>query len=352
MYTKKIFKAKDMYQWTKKELGLFLVIVVVEVALFYFTDTLVSIPFTPVALLGTAVAFVIGFQTNSTYNRVWEARKIWGGIVNHSRALGTQIMTFIEPDSHRQGVSSEEIYEHKKRLIHRHVAWLTALRYSMREPRPWEYVSHEQGNKQFIDLLFIPERVTSLEDALSVYLSPQDLEYTLGKANKQTAIMYLQTQDFNELKHDGLLWNFSYLELQSVIEELYVHQGKSERIKNFPYPRQFASMLYYSTWLFLLSLPLGMAGQFFLAGEKLATRFPGIENWFCWVSIPFSLAVMWLFYIMNKVGRVGENPFEGTPNDVPISTIARGIEIDLRQNLGEPPEDIPAQFPVRLDTQM
>ncbi len=352
MYTKKIFRPKDMYQWTKKEIGLFLLIILVEVCIFYFSDTIISIPFTPVALLGTAVAFVIGFQTSSTYNRVWEARKIWGGIVNHSRTLGSQIMIFIEPDAHRQNVSEQEIYEHKKRLIHRHIAWITALRYAMREPRPWEYVSQEQDNKQFIDQLYIPEYVTQLEDALSIYLSPEDLEYTLSKSNKQTALMYLQTQDFNSLKNDGLLWNFSFLELQNVIEELYIHQGKSERIKNFPYPRQFASMLYYSTWLFLFSLPLGMAGQFFLAGEKLASRFPGIEEWFCWVSIPFCLVVMWLFYIMNKVGRVGENPFEGTPNDVPISTISRGIEIDLRQNLGEAAEVIPAQFPVRLDTQM
>ena len=54
---------------------------------------------------------------------------------------------------------------------------------------------------------------------------------------------------------------------------------------------------------------------------------------------------------MERIGRTGENPFEGTANDVPISTIARGIEIDLRQNLGESDEDIPEQFPVKYNTQ-
>ena len=54
---------------------------------------------------------------------------------------------------------------------------------------------------------------------------------------------------------------------------------------------------------------------------------------------------------MERVGRTGENPFEGTANDVPISTMARGIEIDLRQNLGESNEEIPEQFPVKYDTQ-
>jgi putative membrane protein len=55
---------------------------------------------------------------------------------------------------------------------------------------------------------------------------------------------------------------------------------------------------------------------------------------------------------MERIGRTGENPFEGSANDVPISTIARGIEIDLRQNLGESLEDIPKQFPIVFDAQM
>ena len=54
---------------------------------------------------------------------------------------------------------------------------------------------------------------------------------------------------------------------------------------------------------------------------------------------------------MERIGRTGENPFEGTSNDVPISTIARGIEIDLRQNLGESKENIPDQFPTNYDVQ-
>ncbi len=352
MYTKKMFDAKSMLSWTGKEIGFFVVITVVEVALFYLSGRVLSIPFTPVALLGTAVAFTIGFQSSATYDRVWEARKIWGAIVNTSRTFGTQVLSYIEPSNHSAEISDSELYAHKKRLTHRHIAWLTALRYAMREERPWEYVSYETGNQKFINQLYIPERATSLRDALSIYLSDDDLDYVMNKSNKQTALLYLQSEDLTSLKDTGLIWPFSYLELEKLIEELYTHQGKSERIKNFPYPRQFASMLFYSTWLFLLALPLGMVGQFYSAGLELADRFPGIEEWFAWTSIPFSVVVMWIFYIMNKVSRVGENPFEGTPNDVPISTISRGIENDLRQNLGEDQKDIPVAFPVRMETQM
>ena len=73
---------------------------------------------------------------------------------------------------------------------------------------------------------------------------------------------------------------------------------------------------------------------------------------FIWFSIPFYVIVAWIFHTMEKIGRTGENPFEGSANDVPISTISRGIEIDLRQNLGEPLDDIPKEFPMIFDIQM
>jgi len=71
-----------------------------------------------------------------------------------------------------------------------------------------------------------------------------------------------------------------------------------------------------------------------------------------WLSAPFYVIVAWVFHTMERIGRTGENPFEGTANDVPISTIARGIEIDLRQNLGEKKDEIPAQFPEHYFTQL
>lgn len=55
---------------------------------------------------------------------------------------------------------------------------------------------------------------------------------------------------------------------------------------------------------------------------------------------------------MERIGRVGENPFEGSANDVPISTISGGIEIDLRQLLDEDAERIPEQFPEQYHVQM
>ena len=104
-------------------------------------------------------------------------------------------------------------------------------------------------------------------------------------------------------------------------------------------------------WIFVLLLPLALVPQFAEIGAKIAETKPLIGDLFIWFSIPFYVIIAWIFHTMERIGRTGENPFEGTANDVPISTIARGIEIDLRQNLGEDNEAIPKQFEVRYNTQ-
>ncbi len=348
MYTKKVYSLKDLILWTRVEIYYFIGIAFLEVILFIISHHMIQIPFTPVALIGTAVAFLIGFQSNSAYGRIWEARKIWGAIVNSSRTFGMMVQSYIQSKNENQ----QEVKSDIKTLIYRHIAWLTALRYAMREHKPWEYVKSEYTNREWSNMIYIPEHQIDFKTAVQPYLSQSDWNYISNKSNKQTALLYLQSQHLKRLKDQGLLWEFSFLELENVLEELFTHQGKSERIKNFPYPRQFESILYYFTWIFLGIIPLATASQFAELGMKLNDHTQLPHNLFVWLSIPFSVLVMWIFHTMNRIGRVGENPFEGTPNDVPISAIARGIEIDLRQNLGENPAEIPAPFEVKNDTQM
>jgi len=352
MYTKKMFGAGTMALWTRVETMQFIGISIIEVLLFYLSDGIVQIPFTPVALVGTAVAFIIGFQSNAAYGRIWEGRQIWGSIVNSSRTFGMMVQDFVNNDHTHDPVSKDAIQQEIKVIIYRHIAWLTALRYAMRQPKPWEYVMQERTNKEWAKTMNVPEFYIPFEDALEPYLSTKEKAYLKGKDNKQTAILFLQSHHLRELKERGLLWEFSFLELENLVGELFTHQGKSERIKNFPYPRQFASLLHYFTWIFILILPIAIVGQFAEIGYELADKLPGAEQWFLWLAVPFASMIMWIFHTMNRIGRVGENPFEGSTNDVPISTIARGIEIDLRQNLGEDLASIPKQFEAKNDTQM
>ena len=67
------------------------------------------------------------------------------------------------------------------------------------------------------------------------------------------------------------------------------------------------------------------------------------EAYTSWMSIPLTALVIWVFFLMEKVGDYSENPFEGSYNDVPITTIARAIEIDLREMIND--SDIPKPIP-------
>jgi putative membrane protein len=93
--------------------------------------------------------------------------------------------------------------------------------------------------------------------------------------------------------------------------------------------RHFTSLNHYFIWVFVLLLPLAIVPQFAEIGQGMVDHHPVIGDLFIWLSIPFYVAVAWVFHTMERIGRTGENPFEGSANDVPISTIARGIEIDL-----------------------
>ena len=350
MYTKRKFRARDMAIWTRYETMIFLAIIVAWVAAYFFLNLeWLKIPWTPLALIGTAVAFVIGFQNNSAYGRIWEARKIWGGIVNTSRTFGMYVQDMVTSEHATTSVTQTELQHEIRTLTYRHIAWMTALRHAMRGVKPWETTFNQKTNQEWG--LVPPERKSDVETDLKPYLSEGDLEYVMKMNNKQTALLYLQSHHLRRLKEAGVIWEFSFLQLEGVLEELFTLQGKSERIKNFPYPRHFASLNHYFMWVFVLILPLALVPQFAEIGKDFADTLPLVGDLFIWFSIPFYVAVAWVFHTMERIGRTGENPFEGTANDVPISTIARGIEIDLRQNLGEKKEDIPEQFATVYDTQ-
>ncbi len=353
MYTKKVFSAINMVKWTRIETLKFLLYSTIVVMLYFFLDLhWLKIPWTPLALIGTAMAFVIGFQNNSAYGRIWEARKIWGGIVNTSRTFGMFVQDMLTSEYAETKFSKAEINKEVKILTYRHIAWMTALRHAMRQPKPWEHVIKEKTNSEWAKKNLPPERKITLKDDLQTYLSQKDLDYILSKNNKQTALLYLQSHHLKQLKEQGMIWEFSFLELEGVLQELFTLQGKSERIKNFPYPRHFASLNHYFVWLFIALLPFGVVPQFVDIGKNIIESGYGLGNYFVWLAIPICAIVMWVFHTMERIGRTGENPFEGTANDVPISSISRGIEIDLRQNLGETEDEIPKQFEVLYDTQM
>lgn len=273
-------------------------------------------------MVGTAAAFIVGFKNTQTYNRLWEARQIYGAIVNLSRTWGINARDFIISPVENT-ISKQDLLKIQRELIYRHIAWLTALRFQLREKRNWEN-TEKIYNKEYMRFFRIEEHKTLLEDELKKYLSGSELEYILGKKNRATQIISLQSKHLLALKKEKLLDDFRFIELEKLLAGLYDQQGKCERIKNFPYPRQFASINLFFIRLFVILVPFGMLNEFAKLGEHMV-----------WFTIPSSVLVSWVFNSMEKVGESTENPFEGSANDVPITAMSRTIEIDLRDMLDE-----------------
>lgn len=321
MHAGKNYSFKEVILWTRRDILSLLVIATVPTFCFKILGwTWLSIPWLPIALLGTAVAFVVGFKNNASYDRMWEARKAWGAIVNASRGWGILIKDYITNKHATTPLTEKELYEVKLGFINRHLAWLTALRYSLREPRVWEAITKthnaEYKNKWFT----VSEQTGDLKKELSRHITSEQVEFVMTKTNKAAQLIALQSQELRLLLEKGLIEDFRHMELEKSLLEFYNQQGVSERIKNFPYPRQYATLNLYFTKIFVFLIPLGMLQEFDRLGENLI-----------WLSIPFSALSAWIFTTLEKIGESTESPFEGSANDVPITAISRNIEIDLKE---------------------
>ncbi len=312
MHTGHHYSFKEFLYWTRDFIYLNLVIATIPTVLYQVLGwKWMAIPWVPIAMIGTAAAFIIGFKNTQTYNRLWEARQIYGAIVNSSRAWGIMV---------RDLVADKTVHQE---LVYRHIAWLTALRFQLREPREWENTGRRY-NKEYQRYYTIPERASTLEADIAPYLSKADMDYVFSKKNRATHIISLQSSLLKSLKDEGKIEALDYVEMEKLLVDLFEQQGKCERIKNFPYPRHFASLNLFFVRLFTFIVPFGLLQEFSKMG-----------GCFIWLNIPFSLIVTWVFCSMERIGESTENPFEGSANDVPISALSRTIEIDLREMLDE-----------------
>jgi len=277
----------------------------------------VVLPWQPISVVGIAVAFYLGFKNNSSYDRTWEARKIWGGIVNNSRSFGSQVISFVK------GENADQI---QKELIYRHIGWLTALRHQLRLSREWEHTELRIKGKYAPTVC--ENYLEKLDDELLKFIPADEVEKYQSSTNIATQILATQNKRLQQLREENYFEDFRHMELVRLITSFYEGQGKSERIKNFPFPRQYASTALWLTMVFCFLLPFGIVDVFH---DK--------SGWAFWIC-PFIVGLLtWIFFLMEKIGDYSENPFEGTYNDVPITAIARGIEIDIREMIND--TDIP-----------
>ena len=323
----------NLIKWTAHHIMWLLALMGAMAALYYYDIITLVIPWLPVSVIGTAVAFYVGFKNNQAYDRMWEARKIWGGIVNDSRTWGMMVDGFVSNLFRENKLGNEEIHGIKKRLIYRHIAWLYAHRSQLLVATPWEHISqggHMARTARYYQKKFgiglVDDEITRTE--LKLFLPESEHDRLVGNVNTATQIINEQSRDLSHLREQYLIDDFRHMEMENVLKSFYTLQGKNERIKKFPLPRQYANMSRYFVGIFIILLPFSMIPELIKLGE-----------WGFWLSIPISALIGWVYVMMEVVGDYSENPFQGMANDIPMMSLCRVIEIDLREMLGE--SDLP-----------
>lgn len=253
----------------------------------------------PVSILGTAVAFYVGFKNNQAYDRFWEARTAWGLIVNSSRAFAVAVLDHVRPSS---TVATAEVDAVRRELVLRHVAWVNALRCALRRQVDWHLLSR--------------------------FLPAHELEEAKRQPNVPTYVLRTQSRVIEELVDRGLIRGEArHFDLRLLIHRLYDHQGVCERIKNTPLVPHYTAASTLLVWLYIVLIPFSLLNV--LEGETTM-----------WAVVPIATLIGWLYDTMDRIGRFTENPFDNLPTDVPMSALCRTIEIDLRTMLGD--SDLPA----------
>jgi putative membrane protein len=257
---------------------------------------MISIPFSITAILGSALAIFIAFRNNSAYSRWWEARTLWGGIINSSRVFARLLITFTDSHSHTQQEGKERREQFKKEMIHYTIAWAHALRLHLRKQNDW----HE----------------------LKTWLSEQDNAALKDVQNKPNYLHMVIGKKIYQAMANGTLAGFDSFQLEGQLLALANYQGGCERIKNTPLLRQYDFFTRLFLYTFILLLP------FTLLGDFVKMNIP-------YMLVPISVIISFVFAIIGKVGEVNEDPFENQITDVPITALCNTIERDLLEMLGE-----------------
>ncbi len=281
----------------------------------YYNCRSVAIPFLPVATIGTAVAFYVGFKNNSSYDRLWEGRKVWGEIVNTSRSITAYLLAIVRQKD--DPVINDTI----KRFVYRQIAYVNMIRIYLRRRNVWDenHLYTQLASRCFPCKSFEQDAQDTLRE-----LCPNEAEKLLTKENIAKELVSNQMQTLTWFKTKNVIDDYEHSDLMRLCNDMFNHQGKAERLKSFPFPRQYAYFSEVFVAIFICLLPFGMIGEFAKLNESLV-----------WLTIPFSVLISWIFDTMEKIGDTSENPFENGIHDVPMTAICRTIEINLRELLDE-----------------
>jgi putative membrane protein len=251
----------------------------------------------PLSLFGSAIGVILAFRNSSSYARWWEARTLWGTIVNNSRSWGRLVTTTMRVKDAGGDAAFARMRRH---MVYTQIAWVHALRQHLRRLDPLQEIAH--------------------------VLSAEEIERLRGQNNVPVAIQQEQSTLLREALDHGWIDVAQWHAMNQSLDDLVDAQGGAERIKNTPMPKQYDYLPQLCAQMFCFLLPLTMVSSL---------------GWFTPLG---STLVGFIFLALDKIGRDLEDPFDNTINDIPLTSITRTIEINLRQMLGEtelPPPVVP-----------
>lgn len=263
-----------------------LYVMIIGLIVFYLTkwydDVIPEMPLGIPAFLGTAISVLLSFKLNQSYDRWWEARRIWGSIVNDSRSFILQLQSFL-PNENKEDI---------KKIGYRHVGWCYSLSQTLRG---------QDGTKN-----------------MEKFLSPDELDHLKQHNNKHLAILQLNTLHLAKLKEDDKLNVFSHVQINNTMVAFSNSMGMAERIKSTIFPVTYRYFLHLAIYLFLITLSISLRD---------------IESYF---EIPLLLIISAAFFLLEKTASHLENPFSNLPTDTAMTTICNTIKINIMQLLNEP----------------
>ncbi len=239
----------------------------------------------PLGTMGAALSLFLAFRNNSAYGRWWEARILWGSLVNWSRSFTRQALTFLP------GTDDDDAKREQTVLVHYMIGFVCAMRCNLRRQNPF------------------PELRGILGDAEANRLLRHD--------NVPSAMLLEMGRRSRLALERGWLDSYLYVRIEETLSELTNIHGACERIKNTPLPRQYEYIPRVLVGFYCLVLPFGL-----VEGMGMLTPLA-------------STAVSVIFIALDSVGRELEDPFENTVHDTPMTGLSRMIEINLRQQLNE-----------------
>lgn len=267
--------------------AVFVVALIVTVLADHFDVLHTTVSLTPFSLIGLALSIFLGFRNNTSYDRFWEGRRLWGGLVNVTRTMARRTQLFVEP-APASGATQRE-------LVYRTIAYVHALRMHLRTG---------------VDV-----------EELRPYLSEADVAALRGHKNVPIAVLQQISERLRTAWKAGQIETYHLPELESALAQMTDIQGGCERIKSTPIPHSYTVLIHRIVALYCFGLPFGI-----------------VETLHGWTPV-VTLIVAYAFLGLDAVGDEIEDPFGTDYNDLPLSALSRTIEVNLRQSLGE--TDVP-----------